>query len=189
MTWNDLDTCICRSPKRCFGQIVSDKALQVLRESQEWSIWSRISSASLESIAAAGRVGFWWRVADPSSSLATSSGWRLAEAATISFSSHHEKGTPKASTPSWRRQVSDTFDFDAWNCSRWQRGTGGTKATQNCSRSRLGFRCDGANGRFELFAHWSLGSSLLSLLQSDPSIGLAKTSWCQVAELEEGRFH
>ena len=161
----------------------SDKTLQVLWRRNARSRGRRRFAWSLEPVDTAGSVGFSQLFRDPCSSVAKSSGWRLAEAA--DGTGHPEGRAPKASTQSWRRHVSDTFDFDDWNCSRWQRGTGGTEAIQNCSRSRLGFRCDGANGTFELFAHWSFGSSLLSW---DPGSSVAKSSWCQVAQFEEGRF-
>ena len=168
----------------CFRQMVSDKTLQVLWSSNARSRSCRFAS-SIESVVPAGSIEFCGLLRDPRSSLATTSGWRMAEAAEGRW--HPKGGAPKASTQIWRRQVSDTLDFDAWNCSRWQRGTGGTEASQNCSRSSsLGFWCDGANGTFELFAHWSLGSSLLSW---DPGSSVAKTARCQVAQLEEGRFH
>ena len=166
-----------------FRQINADKALQVLQRRNARSRWSTTSSASIESVDTAGRVEFWLLFSDPSRGLAKTSGRRLAEAAEGRW--HPEGGAPKASTWRWRRHASDTFDFDAWNCSRWQSGTGGTEASQNRSRSRLGCRCDGTNGTFELFAHWSLGSSQLSW---DPGSRVAKTAWCQVASLEDRKF-
>ena len=66
---------------RCFRQIVSDKTLQVLRHWHERSRGRRRFAWGLEPVAAPGRVGFLWLWAHPRSSVAKSSGWRLAEAA------------------------------------------------------------------------------------------------------------
>ena len=145
---------------------------QVLRHWHQRSRWRRRFASSVEPVDAAGRVGFSRAVRRSQQQR----GKKLPDGAWPKLREafwHPEGGAPKASTRGWRRHVSDTFDFDDWNCSRWQRGTGGTEASQNCSCSRLGLRCDGANGRFELFAHWSLGSSQLS---SDPGSSVAKSS-------------
>ena len=62
-----------------FQQIDSAKTLQVLRRRHPRSRWSTRSFASIESVTAAGRVGFWWLFSDPNRGVAKTAWCQVAQ--------------------------------------------------------------------------------------------------------------
>ena len=84
-----------------FRQIDSDKpkTLQVLRQRHARSRWSRRSASSVESVATAGRVGFPSLLSHPRSSMAKTSGWRVAKAAAAGGTGHPRGGAAASLRP------------------------------------------------------------------------------------------
>ena len=106
----------------CFRQIVSDKTLQVLRRWHPRSRWNRRFASGLESFAGAGSVEFWGLLLHPRSSLATTSGWRLAEAAVGTW--HPRQGAAASSWPWGTGRRERRGSIQTW--SEWRERRGGS---------------------------------------------------------------
>ena len=158
LTWNDLDTCICRSPNgaldrlfqtnhcRCFKnhRNGADGAADLLQALSQSPLLEELAFDEELQIPAA----VWQQVPDGAwPKLRPSVSLRIAREELQRLQRQAEGAkcpTPSTSTPAIAADDSVAL--------------AGPRRLKICCRSRLGFRCDGANGRFELFAHWSLGS-------------------------------